>query len=66
MPGCVKPSRPVVAVVVIRSRCEIEEHNNHERIIVTEIPYQVNKSELVKAIADLINDKKIRRDLWYR
>ena len=45
--------------VVIRSRCEIEEHNNHERIIVTEIPYQVNKSELVKAIADLINDKKI-------
>ena len=45
--------------VVIRSRCEIEMHNNHERIIVTEIPYQVNKSELVKGIADLINDKKI-------
>ena len=45
--------------VVIRSRCEIETHNNHERIIVTEIPYQVNKSELVKGIADLINDKKI-------
>ena len=34
-------------------------HNNHERIIVTEIPYQVNKSELVKSIADLINDKKL-------
>ena len=45
--------------IVIRSRCEIEEHNNHERIIVTEIPYQVNKSELVKGIADLITDKKI-------
>ena len=45
--------------IVIRSRCEIEEHNNHERIIVTEIPYQVNKSELVKSIADLITDKKI-------
>ena len=45
--------------VVIRSRCEIEEHNNHERIIVTEIPYQVNKSELVKSIADLITEKKI-------
>ena len=45
--------------IVIRSRCEIEEHNNHERIIVTEIPYQVNKSELVKSIADLITEKKI-------
>ena len=45
--------------IVIRSRCEIEEHNNHERIIVTEIPYQVNKSELVKSIADLITEKRI-------
>ena len=45
--------------IVIRSRCEIEEHNNHERIIVTEIPYQGNKSELVKSIADLITEKKI-------
>ena len=45
--------------IVIRSRCEIEEHHNHERIIVTEIPYQVNKSELVKSIADLITEKKI-------
>ena len=45
--------------IIIRSRCEIEVHNNHERIIVTEIPYQVNKSELVKSIADLINDKKL-------
>ncbi|KGN68330.1 DNA gyrase subunit A [Porphyromonas sp. COT-239 OH1446] len=45
--------------VVVRSRCEIEQHNAHERIIVTEIPYQVNKAELVKSIADLISDKKI-------
>lgn len=45
--------------IVIRSRCEIEQHHNHERIIITEIPYQVNKSELVKSIADLINEKKI-------
>ncbi len=45
--------------VVIRSRAEIEEHNNHERIIVTEIPYLVNKSELVGHIAQLINEKKL-------
>ena len=59
MPGVREAFETGRGRVVIRSRCEIEEHNNHERIIVTEIPYQVNKSELVKAIADLINDKKI-------
>ncbi len=45
--------------VVIRSRAEIEQQGNHERIIVTEIPYQVNKAELVKSIADLVSDKRI-------
>ena len=46
--------------VVIRSKSEIEViDNNRERIIVTEIPYMVNKAELIIKIADLINDKKI-------
>lgn len=45
--------------VVMRSRAEIEMHNNHERIIVTEIPYLVNKAEMVGHIAQLINEKKI-------
>ncbi|GAD04591.1 DNA gyrase subunit A [Porphyromonas crevioricanis JCM 15906] len=45
--------------IVIRSRCEIEQHANHERIIVTEIPYQVVKSDLVASIAQLVNEKKI-------
>lgn len=45
--------------VVIRSRAEIEQHANHERIIVTEIPYQVNKAELVKNIADLVGEKRL-------
>lgn len=45
--------------VVIRAKAEIEESNGREQIIVTEIPYQVNKSELIKKTADLINDKKI-------
>jgi DNA gyrase subunit A len=45
--------------IVIRAKAEIEESNGREQIIVTEIPYQVNKSELIKKTADLINDKKI-------
>ena len=45
--------------VVIRGKAEIEEHNGREQIIVTEIPYQVNKAEMIKKIAELVNDKKI-------
>ena len=46
--------------VVLRARAEIETYNNdRERIIVTEIPYQVNKSIMIERTADLINDKKI-------
>lgn len=45
--------------VVIRAKAEIEEHNGREQIIVTEIPYQVNKAEMIKRTADLVNDKKI-------
>ena len=46
---------------VLRAKCEIEEFNNgtRERIVATEIPYQVNKANLVKSIADLVKDKKI-------
>ncbi len=45
--------------IVIRGKAEIEETNGREQIIVTEIPYQVNKAEMIKKIADLVNDKKI-------
>jgi len=46
--------------IVIRSKVEIEtDANGRERIIVTEIPYQVNKAELIKKTAELVNDKKI-------
>lgn len=45
--------------VVIRGKAEIEDNNGREQIIITEIPYQVNKSEMIKKIADLVNDKKI-------
>ncbi len=49
--------------IVIRSKCEIEEYgtggNARTRIIVTEIPYQVNKAMLIKTIADMVKDKRL-------
>ena len=45
--------------IVVRSKAEIEEVGGRECIIVTEIPYQVNKSDLIKKVADLVNDKKV-------
>ena len=47
--------------VVMRARTEIEEYANgtRERIIVTELPYQVNKARLIENMADLVKDKKI-------
>lgn len=45
--------------VVVRAVAEMEEHNNHERIIVSEIPYQVNKANLIARIAELVNEQKI-------
>ncbi len=46
--------------IVIRSNADIEtEENGREKIIITELPYGVVKSDLVKNIADLVNDKKI-------
>ncbi len=46
---------------VLRSKCEIEEYNNgtRNRIIVTEIPYQVNKQKLIETIAEYVKDKKL-------
>lgn len=46
--------------VVMRARTEIEHtHSGRECIVVTEIPYMVNKAEMIKKIADMINEKKI-------
>lgn len=45
--------------IVMRAKAEIESTGSHEQIIVTEIPYQVNKAEMIKRTADLVNDKKI-------
>lgn len=45
--------------IVIRAKVNFEEVDGRESIIVTEIPYQVNKAEMIKKTADLINEKRI-------
>ncbi len=45
--------------IVIRAKANIEEVNGRECIIVNEIPYQVNKAEMIRKTAELVNDKKI-------
>ncbi len=46
--------------VVMRSKVDIEtDKNGREKIVVTEIPYLVNKAELIQKVADLVNDKKL-------
>ncbi len=61
--GIKKAYRTGQGNIVIRSKCEIEEHgtggNVRSRIVVTEIPYQVNKAQLIKTIADMVNDKRL-------
>ncbi len=46
---------------ILRAKCDVEEFNSgtRERIIVTELPYQVNKAMLIKNIADMVKDKRI-------
>lgn len=45
--------------VIVRAKSDIEEEKGRQRIIVTEIPYQVNKAKLIENIADLVKEKKI-------
>ncbi|MDA8596314.1 DNA gyrase subunit A [Flavobacteriaceae bacterium] len=45
--------------IVMRAKATIEEVNGRECIIVTEIPYQVNKADMIKKTAELVNDKKL-------
>ncbi len=45
--------------VILRAKAEIETHATHDKIVVNEIPYNVNKKELIESIASLVNEKKI-------
>ncbi len=57
--GIVKAYETGRGTIVIRAKASIEEKNNHQRIVVTEIPYGVNKSVLITKIADLVRNKVI-------
>ncbi|GHT34115.1 DNA gyrase subunit A [Bacteroidia bacterium] len=45
--------------IVLRGKAEIEIENNREKIVISEIPYLVNKAELIKYISDLVNEKRL-------
>ena len=45
--------------VILRAKCEIEENEKHSRIVITELPYQVNKAKLIEQIANLVKDKRV-------
>jgi DNA gyrase subunit A len=45
--------------IIMRAKTAMEQNGDRERIIVTEIPYQINKAEMIKKTADLVNEKKI-------
>ena len=47
--------------LILRAKCDIEDYNNgtRSRIVVTELPYQVNKAKLIETIADYVKDKKL-------
>ena len=45
--------------IKVRAKAQIEEENSRHKIIVTELPYQVNKARLIENLADLVKDKKI-------
>lgn len=45
--------------IIIRAKAEIEEDGNRQKIVVTEIPYQVNKARLIEKIADLVKEKRL-------
>jgi DNA gyrase subunit A len=45
--------------IILRGKAEIEADGNHDKIVISEIPYMVNKAELIKYIADLVNEKRL-------
>ena len=46
--------------IIVRSTAEIETHNGRERIVITEIPYMVNKLRLLEKIGELAKEKRVR------
>ncbi|MBI2574859.1 DNA gyrase subunit A [Candidatus Woesearchaeota archaeon] len=46
-------------LVTVRARTEVEAHKDRQRIIVTELPFQINKAQLIEEMADMVHEKKI-------
>lgn len=57
--GIVEAYKTGKGIITIRGKIEVEEAKNHDNIVITEIPYEVNKASLVENIAHLIEEKKI-------
>jgi DNA gyrase subunit A len=57
--GILNAYREGRGLITIRARVDIEEHGKNQRIIVSELPYQVNKARLIEKIADLVRTKKV-------
>ena len=57
--SAIAPTKPGRGVVQVRGRANIEEGKRGERIVITEIPYQVNKTTMIEKIADLVRDKRL-------
>ncbi len=57
--GIISAYKKGLGVITLQAVAEIETKKDREEIIVTEIPYQVNKAKLIECIADLVNEKKI-------
>ncbi len=57
--GIIKAYHSGRGIIIMRAKVEIEEQKSREQIIVTEIPYQINKANLIESIAILVKDKKI-------
>ena len=57
--GIVQAYRTGRGRIYVRARAEVEDNKGRERIVISEIPYQLNKSKLIEKIAELVKDKKI-------
>ncbi len=57
--GIVQAYRTGRGRIYVRARAEVEDNNGRERIVISEIPYQLNKARLIEKIAELVKDKKI-------
>ncbi len=57
--GILSAYRKGRGIIIIKAKSEIETKKDHEEIIITELPYQVNKAKLIESIADLVREKTV-------